>query len=68
MRWPGRRGRRPGRVSAGTFTVYQDGRAELELATAVRTDRDERLGITREPDALDPARNGPSVAVGTLPN
>jgi len=58
--------RRDGRVSAGTFTVGADGRADVRLATAARADAYERMGITREPDGLDPARNGPSVAVGTL--
>jgi anti-sigma-K factor RskA len=55
-----------GRVSAGTFGVDADGRAELRLATAADPRRYARMGITREPDGLDPARNGPSVAVGRL--
>lgn len=55
-----------GRVSAGTFTVDTDGRADLRLATAARAESYDRLGITREPDGLDPARNGPSVVVGPL--
>lgn len=55
-----------GRVSAGTFTVDADGRADVRLATAARAGTYERLGITREPDGLDPARNGPSVVVGAL--
>lgn len=55
-----------GRTSAGTFTVDRDGRAELELTTAAGGGRYRSLGITREPDALDPARNGPSVAAGLL--
>jgi len=54
------------RVSAGTFTVDARGRADVRLTSAARGDRYERLGITREPDAADPARNGPSVAVGEL--
>lgn len=58
--------RADGRVSAGTFMVDGDGRAKLALTTAARGERYERLGITREPDALDPARNGPSVAAGAL--
>ena len=55
-----------GRVSAGTFTVDADGRADLRLVAAARGRGYDRLGITREPDALDPSRNGPSVAVGAL--
>lgn len=55
-----------GRVSAGTFTVDPDGRAQVRLSTAAEITRYERLGITREPDALDPARNGPSVVVAAL--
>lgn len=58
--------RADGRVSAGTFTVDADGRADLELATAARIGDYDRLGITREPDGLDPARNGPSVVAGDL--
>lgn len=53
-------------MSAGTFTVDRDGRAELRLATAARSGEYERIGITREPDGLDPARNGPSVVAGAL--
>lgn len=55
-----------GRVSAGTFTVDAAGRADLELATAATVERYQRLGITREPDALDPARNGPTVVAAPL--
>lgn len=58
--------RADGRVSAGTFVVDDEGRAELALTTAARAGSYQRLGITREPDALDPARNGPSVATGRL--
>lgn len=57
-----------GRVSAGTFVVDSDGSANVGLSTAAQISRYERLGITREPDALDPARNGPSVAVASLRN
>ena len=59
--------RHDGRLSAGTFVVDGDGRVELRLTTAARVERYERLGITREPDGLDPARNGSVVAVGRLP-
>lgn len=60
--------RSTGRVSAGTFTVDPDGRARVRLSTAARITGYERLGITREPDALDPARNGPSIVVAALRN
>jgi len=55
-----------GRVSAGTFTVDAAGRADLRLSTAARGPGYDRLGITREPDAVDPARNGPTVVAGAL--
>lgn len=55
-----------GRVSAGTFTVDGEGKAKLRLTTAARGEGYQRVGITREPDARDPARNGPSVAIGLL--
>lgn len=55
-----------GRVSAGTFTVGPSGRARVRLTTAATAGRYDRIGITREPDGLDPARNGTSVAVGVL--
>ncbi len=53
-------------LSAGTFTVGEDGQAEVRLSTAARRGSYERIGITREPDAADPARNGDPVVVGTL--
>lgn len=59
--------RRDGRVSAGTFAVGGDGEAQLELTTAATPDGYERIGITREPDGLDPARNGPNVLAARLP-
>ena len=55
------------RVSGGTFTVDDRGRAQLSLTTAARTDGYDRIGITREPDGVDPARNGPNVMSGMLP-
>jgi hypothetical protein len=58
--------REGGRVSAGTFGVGPDGRADLRLGTAADADAYARIGITREPDGLDPARNGASVVVGRL--
>jgi Anti-sigma-K factor rskA/Putative zinc-finger len=59
-------GREDGRVSAGTFTVDRDGRARLRLSAAARTGEHDQIGITREPDGLDPAGNGPAVVTGTL--
>jgi hypothetical protein len=56
-----------GRVSAGTFALGGDGEADLELSTAATADGYERIGITREPDGLDPARNGPNVLAARLP-
>jgi anti-sigma factor RsiW len=53
------------RLSAGTFTVDADGRASVRLTTAAPAHIMDRLGITREPDGLDPARNGPVVVTGT---
>ena len=55
-----------GRVSAGTFTIGRSGDAALELTAAARTAAYERIGITREPDGLDPQRNGPNVLAGPL--
>lgn len=55
-----------GRVSAGTFTVGHDGRADVELTAAATTRGYARLGVTREPDGVDPARNGPSVLSAAL--
>jgi anti-sigma-K factor RskA len=60
-------GRGDGIVSAGTFTVDDRGWAHVHLTTAARVGGYERLGITREPDGADPARNGPAVVVGALP-
>ena len=58
--------REGGRVSAGTFTVAAGRDAELELTTAARAGDYRRLGVTREPDGLDPARNGPNVLAGVI--
>lgn len=55
-----------GRVSAGTFRVGPDGRASADLGVAVGTADVGRIGITREPDAVDPARNGETVLSGEL--
>ncbi len=59
--------REDGRVSAGTFTAVAGDEVRLTLTTAARPAAYDRIGITREPDALDPARNGPNVLAGRLP-
>lgn len=59
--------REDGRVSAGTFTAPTVDEVRLTLTTAARPAAYDRIGITREPDALDPARNGPNVLAGALP-
>lgn len=55
-----------GRVSGGTFRVGADGRARMTLSAGVGLEGVQRVGITREPDAIDPTRNGPTVMVGQL--
>jgi len=57
-----------GRVSAGTFKVADDGWVDLYFYAAADREHYDRIGITREPDALDPARNGPRVLGGGLPS
>lgn len=59
-------GRPDGRVSAGTFRVRPDGTAEVNLTVAARPGAYQAIGITREPDGLDPAGNGPNVLRGDL--
>jgi hypothetical protein len=58
--------RRDGRVSAGTFTVPRRDEVRVQLASAARVGEYRRLGVSREPDGLDPARNGPSVLAGDI--
>jgi hypothetical protein len=36
------------------------------MACAYPASSYEQIGITREPDAVDPARNGPPVVVGLI--
>lgn len=55
-----------GRVSAGTFTAEAGDELRLTLTTAARPAAYDLIGITREPDALDPGRNGPNVLAGRL--
>ncbi len=52
------------RVSAGTFSTGEDGRADVRLTVAAQPGRYSRIGVTREPDTSDPARNGPNVLLG----
>lgn len=59
-------GRPDGRVSAGTFRVRPDGTAEVRLTAAARPGAYRAIGVTREPDGLDPAGNGPNVLRGEL--
>lgn len=56
-----------GRVSAGTFTVGDQGRVTVRLASAARSGQYDSIGITREPDGLNPARRGPNVFRAPLP-
>ncbi|MHB8657809.1 MAG: anti-sigma factor domain-containing protein [Solirubrobacteraceae bacterium] len=50
-----------GRVSAGTFTVGPQGRVTVVLASAARAGQYATLGVTLEPDGLNPARQGPNM-------
>jgi anti-sigma-K factor RskA len=50
-----------GRVSAGTFTVGREGRVTVTLACAAHADQYRMLGVTLEPDGLNPARRGPNI-------
>jgi len=57
-----------GRVSAGTFTTAATSMSRISLTSAAHAGDYVRIGITREPDGLDPARNGPNVLAGRLPS
>jgi len=50
-----------GRVSAGTFTVGTQGHVTVTLAYAVHAGQYRMLGVTLEPDGLNPARRGPNI-------
>jgi len=50
-----------GRVSAGTFTVGTQGHVTVTLACAVHAGQYRMLGVTLEPDGLNPARRGPNI-------
>jgi hypothetical protein len=56
-----------GRVSAGTFTKTAGSISRISLTSAAHPGGYVRIGVTREPDGLDPARNGPNVLSGRLP-
>lgn len=55
-----------GRVSAGTFTVGKQARVTVQLAVAARPSGYNSIGVTREPDATNPARRGPNVLGAAL--
>ncbi len=50
-----------GRVSAGTFTVGTQGHVTVTLASAAHAGQYRTLGVTLEPDGLNPARRGPNI-------
>jgi anti-sigma-K factor RskA len=54
---------RPNRVSAGTFTVGADGRANLRMHSAADLQRYPAMGVTLERDRGNPARTGDKVLV-----
>jgi anti-sigma factor RsiW len=55
-----------GRVSAGTFTVGPQGHVSVTLACAARAGQYRTLGVTLEPDGLNPARRGPNILHANL--
>jgi hypothetical protein len=57
----------PDRISAGTFHPDAEGRSDVRLAAAVDPTRFPVVEVTAEPDADDPARNGPIVLRARLP-
>lgn len=54
----------PKRVSIGTFTVEEDGTADVVWVTAADPARFPKMGVTLEPDDGDPDVNGPKVLAG----
>jgi len=60
---PGDTLERPNRVSAGTFTVGTDGRANLRMHSAADLQRYPAMGVTLERDRGNPARTGDKVLV-----
>ncbi len=57
-----------GRVSAGTFTSTAGSISRVSLTSAAHPGGYVRIGVTREPNGVDPARNGPNVLAGRLPS
>lgn len=55
-----------GRVSAGSFTVGPRGTVTVQLAVAAHADQYRTLGITREPNGLNPTRSGPNILRASL--
>jgi anti-sigma-K factor RskA len=55
-----------GRVSAGTFTVGTQGHVTVTLASAAHAGQYRTLGVTLEPDGLNPARRGPNILHANL--
>lgn len=55
-----------GRVSAGTFTVGTQGHVTVTLACAAHAGQYRTLGVTLEPDGLNPARQGPNILHASL--
>jgi anti-sigma-K factor RskA len=60
---PGDTLERPNRVSAGTFTVGPDGRANLRMHSAADLHRYPAMGVTLERDRGNPARTGDKVLI-----
>jgi anti-sigma-K factor RskA len=55
-----------GRVSAGTFAVGTQGHVTVSLASAAHAGQYNTLGVTLEPDGLNPARQGPNILHANL--
>lgn len=53
-------------VSAGAFRVGPDGSADVNLRVEAPAGRFSRMGVSLEPDARDPARNGRRMLEGRL--
>ena len=53
-------------ISAGGFRVGPDGSADVNLRLDQPPERPTRMGVSLEPDARDPGRNGAAVLRGVL--
>jgi hypothetical protein len=53
-------------LSGGTFRVDRDGKADVQLTAAASPREFRSMGVTLEPDAADPARNGVAVLAGRI--